>query len=187
MIDVSSYQDNIDWSKVYASGVRRAYIKITEGLTVTDQAASRNLKNAREAGLQVGVYHYAHPSNSTLAEAARFLRISSGALHAGDLPPALDLEVTEGHSWEYVNDWKAQWFAAVDHQIGCRAVFYSYYYFWKQMVLYPDRPVWGAWLGASPAPTAWTFQQYSFTGTVPGISGHVDLDRLLKPECPVIP
>jgi len=187
MIDVYEGNGPIDWQRVYNDGVRRAYIKLSEGTDHLDARCKHNLRDARLLGIQVGVYHYAGSSNahvlrSPVAEARFFLRnaLANGAFKPGDLPPALDLEETYGHPWAFLNDWKAQWFAAVDAEVGCRAAFYSYYYFWKQMTLYPDRPVWGAALGATfvPPPT-WAIHQYSFTGTVPGITGHVDLDRVL--------
>lgn len=190
MIDVSSYQGVIDWGKVFDSGQRHAYVKWGEwwnGSYHVDVQAKRNLRECRKHGVGVGVYFFAHPSRSPVESARWFLRSTAGELHPGDLPPALDLEVSEGHTWPYLNDWKAQWFAAVDDAIGCRAVFYSYWYFWKQMQLYADRPVWGAALGkAFVPPASWAIHQYSFTGTVPGIAGHVDMDKILH-DIPSIP
>ena len=189
MIDVSSYQGRVDWRKVKAAGQERAYIKLSEGLALVDLDAARNLANARDAGVQVGVYHFAHPENAPHREAAAFLSAAHEHLLAGDLRPALDLETTAGHDWAYLNDWKAQWFAIVDAGIGCRAVFYSYWYYWKQMKLYPDRPVWGAYIGHSPGmlPPSWAFRQWSFTGRVDGISGAVDLSSALWHIVPTIP
>lgn len=178
MIDVSDNNGVIEWEKVRTSGQKRAYIKASEGVSVVDSQFGRNVKKARESGIQVGVYHYAHPSNPPHREAAHFLAVAGPHLHAGDLRPALDLEVTEGHSWEYVNEWKAQWFAVVDDHIGALAVFYSYWYFWKHMRLHKERPVWGAYVGKSPPEWAeWAMWQWSFTGRVDGIGGVVDLDR----------
>lgn len=187
MIDVSSYQGVIEWEKVRADGVTHAYIKATEGMTRVDETMARNLVLARAAGVVPGLYHYGHPSNPPHKEAAFFLECAYGHLLTGDLRPALDLEVTEGHSWEYLNDWKAQWLAVVDQHVGALCTFYSYWYFWKKMTLYEARPVWGAYVGkAIPAGTEWTIWQYSFTGRVDGIRGAVDLDRPLKP-LPLIP
>jgi lysozyme len=186
MIDVSNRQGAIDWAKVKASGVERAYLKATEGVSFHDGTLLRNTQQARQAGVQVGFYHFAHPSNSPLQEARFFLAIARNLIRAGDMPPALDLELAEGHDVAYLNGWKSQWLAAVDAAVPCdrphSTVFYSYYYFWKTMVLYPERPVWGAGYGAGFAPPpAWSIWQYSSTGHVPGINGYVDLDKPLKP------
>jgi lysozyme len=185
MIDVSEYQGKIDWHKVYGAGVRHAYIKFGENFRV-DSFAAANVRGARAANVNVGLYFYAHPSNSPLQEARWFLRNADPYLHDGDLPPALDLEVAEGHDWPYLNEWKATWFAAVDPAVGCRATFYSNRYFLGHMTLFPDRPIWGA--APDPAftpPDRWSFHQYSFTGSCLGIGGHVDLDRVLKLSPPI--
>lgn len=191
MIDVSEYQSEPDWSAVYEhGGIRHAFIRLMEKHTInglvtghTDRQYARNVKEARAAGVNIGLYMYADPNEAPHASARDFLRAAGKQLRPGDLPPALDLEVTQHHSWEYLNDWKAQWFAIVDAHIGVRATFYSYWYFWKQMHLFEDRPVWGAAV-QSPGqhfepPKSWAFHQYSFTGSVIGIHGHVDLSRIL--------
>lgn len=178
MIDVSDNNGVIEWEKVRKAGQERAYIKATEGVSVVDSRFEWNVRQARANGIQVGVYHYALPSNAPHREAAHFLAVTGPHLRAGDLRPALDLEVTEGHSWEYVNAWKAQWFAVVDDHIDCLTVFYSYWSFWKHMRLYEERPVWGAYVGKQlPAGTKWDVWQYRFTGRIDGIRGNVDLDR----------
>lgn len=185
MIDVSEYQGLVDWPAVKQSGVLRAYVKATEGTTLVDKFVAQNVTAARAAGIQVGLYHYAHPANSPLDEARHFLNTTAKLRKGGDLAPALDLELADGHSWEYLNGWKAQFMALVDDAVPCTqlysTVFYSYFYFWKNMILYPDRPVWGAGYGPQfTPPNTWSVHQYSSTGTVPGIRGSVDLDRLLK-------
>ena len=183
-VDVSSYQGAVDWDKVYAAGVRRAYVKWGEfysGQYRLDVRALRNLGEARRIGVEVGVYFFAHPSRPPQESARWFLRSAQAQLQAGDLPPALDLEVQEGIGWPELNDWKAAWFAAVDGEVDCRCVFYSYRSFIDRMVLYPDRPVWGAAPDRGFVPPArWSIHQYSFTGRVDGISTAVDLDRFLK-------
>ncbi len=192
MIDVSKYQGVIHWPKVKAAGHGRAYIKLSEGLSGIDEGidprAISNVHHARAAGVQVGLYYFAHPEHAPHRSAADFLRLADGHLLHGDLPPALDLETTAGHDWHYLNDWKAQWFAVVDAHVGRLAVFYSYWYFWKQMRLYPERPVWGAFYGRMPfrPPRSWAFRQWSSTGRVDGIGGAVDLDTALWHTVPTI-
>lgn len=181
MIDVSEYQGQVDWRTAHEKGgVDRAYIKFGERTRI-DPWAARHIIGARAAGVQIGLYYYGHPSLSARQEAAWFLRYAGHYLQSGDLPPALDLEIAEGHDWPYLNAWKATFLQALDHAVGVRSVFYSYFAFWKRMELYADRPVWGADLNPGfTAPPTWAFHQYSFTGTVPGVSGHVDLDQVLR-------
>ena len=193
MIDASPYQRSPNWQQVKEAGHLCAYLKASEGLaSSTEPWLSTQLHDARHAGIQVGLYHYAGDSVARVLhpphrEAAHFLEIAGPHLLDGDVRPALDLEETYGHTWEYLNDWKAQWLAVVDQHIQSLAVFYSYWYFLKQMRLYATRPVWGAYVGPEPpAGTDWWLWQYSFNGAVRGIQGRVDLDRVLGPV-PTIP
>ena len=186
MIDVSQWQGVIDWKQVADHGVQRAFVKLGQFYSRSgydhDPYALENLAGARAHGIATGVYWFASPANAPHREAAAFLRLYEPHLRSSDILPALDLETTGGHDWGYLNDWKAQWFAVVDSHIGKRCFFYSYWYFWKQMRLYADRPVWGAATGAGFRPPAsWTLWQRSFTGTVPGIVGHVDMSTPLRP------
>jgi len=80
---------------------------------VEDVKALQNLRHARDAGIEVGVYFFAHPFESPRVAASRFCVLQADIFLKGDLPPALDLEEMQGHSWEFLNDWKTQWFAAV--------------------------------------------------------------------------
>lgn len=176
MIDVSGNNGRVDWRKVAASGVAHAYVKATEGVSFVDPRLVANCRDAHAAGVTVGLYHFAHPSNPPHREAAHFLRSVAGLVAFVGMVPMLDLELTEGLGWTYLDAWKAQWFAAVDHELGQLAGFYSYYYYWKLMHLLEGRPVWGAAYGAHfTAPSSWTLRQYSARGRVPGVSGPVDL------------
>lgn len=190
MIDVYEGQGRIDWAKVKASGVERAYIKFWESGYGLDHFALANIAQARTAGVQIGLYYFAHPRRSPHDQAHEFLYNASDYLLPGDLPPALDLEVTDGFGWLYLNDWKSQWLAEVDAGIGGEhlTVFYSYYYFWKNLTFWPDRPIWGAGSGNGfQPPGTWTFWQYGL-GDVPGVQNNpCDLDKLLAATVPVLP
>lgn len=190
MIDVSSYQETVDWQTVKDAGVQRAYIKLGEDGVGVDPMAIVNIHHARAVGVTPGWYWFAHPGTHTPADSsAAFLAASHGHLLPGDLPPALDLEVTEGRSLSYLSSWKGDWFGPVDKTIGTRAVIYLDLWFYNSPIgqsLYPDRPVWIAHPATLDAATrdrafCWQYGQ----GRVPGISGAVDLDEILHPDRPV--
>lgn len=192
MIDVSDNQGPIDWHMVRESGVERAYIKLGEGLTEVDTQALANIHHARAATVQIGLYYFAHPSGDPESAASRFLELAHGHLLAGDLVPALDLEVTEGRSLPQLAAWKAAWFAVVDAAVGAESCFYSYRSMLNYMYphLKPERPVWGAAPGGvltAFEAGRWAFHQYTFQGRCPGIAGHVDEDLLVAAAPPVIP
>ncbi|MDD3030721.1 MAG: GH25 family lysozyme, partial [Alphaproteobacteria bacterium] len=74
-IDVSHWEGTPDFKKVKAAGRNFVIVKLTNGLTVDAQAAN-NIKNAKAAGLDVGVYHFSTALNVTQAreQAAFFIK-----------------------------------------------------------------------------------------------------------------
>lgn len=68
-IDVSAYQENIDWQKVADSGVEMAMIRAAfrgwgqAGVIKEDEYAHQNLQGADEAGLTVGVYFFSQATS----------------------------------------------------------------------------------------------------------------------------
>ncbi|RBN38619.1 autolysin, partial [Priestia megaterium] len=68
VIDVSHHNGTFDWAKVASDGVKGAYIKLTEGTTFLDKKSYDNYIGAKNAGLRVGFYHFAHADNDPIAE-----------------------------------------------------------------------------------------------------------------------
>ena len=57
-IDISHWQNNIDFSKVKNSGIEIVYIKATEGRTHIDPYLETNYRNAKANNLKIGFYHF---------------------------------------------------------------------------------------------------------------------------------
>lgn len=100
-IDVSRWQDNIDWSNlksITGDGdtlkFHFAFIKATEGMWLEDPVFKDNWKNARKNKIIRGAYHYFLPNTDARLQAANFT--SSVSLQSGDLPPVVDIEETNG-------------------------------------------------------------------------------------------
>jgi GH25 family lysozyme M1 (1,4-beta-N-acetylmuramidase) len=192
-IDVSRYQDAIDWAGVASAGKRFAIMRATLGDTYLDPTYATNHAGARAAGLQVSAYHFATPSSSpgdAALEADWFVR--NAALLPGDLVPALDLEQTGGLAVSDLQAWVGTWLGEVTARLGVRPMIYTSPNFWKNSMgdttMFADQGysvLWIAhWATSSPTVPAanwggqgWTFWQYSNCGSVTGISGCVDLDR----------
>jgi len=68
-VDVSVYQEDIDWQQVKASGVDFAMIRVgfrgygPSGIVSEDSRFRENITGALEAGLQVGVYFFSQATN----------------------------------------------------------------------------------------------------------------------------
>ncbi len=106
-----------------------------------------------------------------------------------DLPPVLDLEERGGLAPDALDRWVAEWTDTVVARTGRRPIVYTGPHFWADAMAgsghFADSPLWYAHHtdADDPGPvfggwTAWTLWQWSDTGSVPGISVVVDLDRL---------
>ena len=91
-IDASHHQGAIDWQAVADDGVSFAYLKATEGTTYTDPTFAAHRAEAQDLGIDVGGYHYFQLCSSGADQAGHFASVL-GKLGAGDLPPAIDLEL----------------------------------------------------------------------------------------------
>ena len=193
-IDVSHWQGTIDWTSVAASGKRFAYMKASEGTDLVDTTYAGHRAQAKALGMYVGAYHFARPDRTpgdSIAEADYFLAMSQ--LVAGDLLPVLDLEVTGGLAPTELQEWVKGYMGRIYERTGVRGVIYTSPSFWRNSMAdtnwfaaYGHRTLWVAHWTTGPAPsvpggnwagTGWTFWQYTSSGTVPGISGRVDLNR----------
>ena len=136
-IDVSKYQNIIDWESVKSMNInnvqiRFAFIKATEGLGNEDPQFSRNWKKARGAGMTRGAYHYFLATKSGRAQAENF--INSVNLQAGDLPPVLDIEQTYGVSPDKVRERAKEWLEAIQTYYGVLPVIYTNVEFYKKFL-----------------------------------------------------
>ncbi|NCF00070.1 GH25 family lysozyme [Emergencia sp. 1XD21-10] len=101
-IDVSEYQQQIDWAKVKRQGIDYAYIRVgfsylaSPHRTNTDSYFEYNYKEARANDIMVGVYYYSTATSPTEAqkEAKYVLDVLDG--RELDLPVAYDFEMPSG-------------------------------------------------------------------------------------------
>lgn len=192
-IDVSHWNGTIDWSQVASSGKRFAMIKATDGRTGVDPTYTQNRQGAVAAGLKVSAYHFAEPDPSTgdaVAEADHF--VDTAGIGVGNIIPALDLERNQYNlSAGELIAWTQDWLDEVKARTGISPMIYTGPYRWSTVMgdteHFADEGfrLWLAhWTTGSPWVPAndwgghgWTFWQYTDCGTVPGISGGVDLDH----------
>lgn len=96
-IDVSTWQNNIDWNKVKNSGIDFAIIRSGWGYSgdgEVDKYFIQNIRNAKNAGIKVGVYHYSYSESVENArqEAEYCLDIVKSSGIKLDLPIYFDIE-----------------------------------------------------------------------------------------------
>lgn len=185
-IDVSHYQGRIDWDRVAGDGnVKFAYIKATEGSDLVDEYYERNLRGARRAGIPVGVYHFYRPNASLVTQLQNFRTTVEPWQH--DLIPVIDVEKRGKGSLSQFQRGLRAFLKEVEQFYGVKPIIYTGVNFYAKYLegqftgyrfmvaryaeefpgLSEDVPI-----------VLW---QYSSTGRVDGIKGHVDrsvfLDR----------
>lgn len=185
-IDVSHYNGVVDWKKVADSGIAFAYVKATEGTQTKDPQFSANYAGVKDNGLLRGAYHFFHPSLDAKAQSANFLQLVS-ILGAGDLPPALDVEIAENQNASTIAKGVQQWLDLVETALGRTPIIYTGASFWNANVgktgNFAKYPLWVAHYTSKPSPnipsafTDYTLWQYSESGSVAGITGTTDLNR----------
>ena len=91
-IDVSVWNETVNWSLVKQQGVKFAMVRSGYGTAAKDKQFEANYSGARNQGIRVGVYHYSYATNVTqaLQEADSVIRILNG--RSLDLPVAFDIE-----------------------------------------------------------------------------------------------
>ncbi len=183
-IDVSKYQDIINWESVRAMEIESikigfAFIKATEGNGNKDRYFNRNWKKAKEAGVTRGAYHFFLATKSGRIQAENF--IENVSLESGDLPPVLDVEQSYGVSEIKLRERVKEFLQVIENHYGIRPVIYTNVDFYKQYLEegFDDYPLWVAHYLQKERPRIyrpWQFWQHSETGRVNGIYSRVDFN-----------
>lgn len=190
-IDVSRYQGAIDWAQVAATGYKGAMLKTVstnrkfskraDGLYI-DPTFEDNYKNARAAGLDVGVYYYTYATSEAMADAE--LALVRQAVYGKELtlPVAVDVEENELKPMSTLDLTNLTAYALEQvEKMGFYAQLYTYtgYKYELDMARLSSR--WDVWLADYTGKTPkvdfkYNAHQHTSKGSVPGISGNVDLN-----------
>ena len=183
-IDVSRYQEMIDWQSVKEMEVKDVrigfvFIKATEGNISIDPFFKRNWKKAKDAALPRGAYHFFLATKSGKAQAQNF--INRVELKPGDLPPVLDVEQTYGVTSKKLRERVLDWLVTVEMHYGVKPILYTNVDFYKQNLKdeFDRYPLWVAHYLQKEKPRIyrdWHFWQYSEMGRVNGILSRVDFN-----------
>lgn len=189
-VDVSSWQGNqIDWnqvSTVASFAIVRAGYRGASGRAAEDTCAVRNVNAAKSAGMQVGLYFYSIATNIFQAMEEADVAVNVANKCGGvSLPIYFDMEDNRVASLSR-QDKTAIANAFIDrvHSYGYNAGFYSYLYWMKDQMdmngLRSDS-VWVAQYNNTCTYTGkYDFWQYTSQGSVPGISGNVDMNKRIR-------
>lgn len=190
-IDVSRYQGTIDWAQVAAAGYKGAMLKTvstnyklskrSDGLYI-DPTFETNYRNARAAGLDVGVYYYTYATSEAMADAELALLRQAVYGKEFSLPVCVDVEENKLKPMSTLDLTNLTAYALEQvEKMGFYAQLYTYtgYKYELDMARLSSR--WDVWLadytGDPPAVTfKYNAHQHTSKGSVPGIAGNVDLN-----------
>ena len=188
-IDISRWQEDVDFEKVKAAGCEFVYMRIgglDDGELYTDRYYAKNIAGAKAAGLMVGIYWHAEESNPQEVKASvdylmsvlngveldfpiaydweDFLHFENYGMNISDLNNNLDVFVDEINAWGY------------------KACLYNSKYYLE--TIWPSaakHPLWLAhYVSSTNYQGSFFMWQHGCTGRIDGINGDVDLDVLYK-------
>ncbi|WP_024860318.1 GH25 family lysozyme [Ruminococcus flavefaciens] len=185
-IDVSAWQTNVDYNAVKAAGCSFVIIRVGyfySEITMDDYFRD-NIKNATDAGLDVGVYFYTTDNTQEgVREHARWIAEQVKGYEL-QMPVAFDWEEFANFqkyhmSIKDINDVYAA-FADEIEKCGYSAMLYSsknfLYNIWNEETK-SSHPVWLAhFIDRTDYDGEYAIWQASAYGHIPGINGDVDMD-----------
>lgn len=189
-IDVSEFQGDIDWKAIKADGIDFVMIRLgfrgsETGKLVLDSMFKENLKNAKRAGLDVGVYFFSQAVTPKEAiEEARYVmkHIRGKGVH---YPVAFDMEPIDGteRAAKLKKEEKteiADAFCQIIDRNGHTPMIYGNPKWMRKHIDLSYLSDYDKWLAHYDDKTNYksefTMWQYTDSGTVDGIDGPVDMN-----------
>lgn len=178
-IDISHHNGrDIDFGAVAGAGYRFVYIKASEGTDYKDRHFVDNIRRAREAGLDVGVYHFFRFDTDGEMQAINLLH----SLHNRniDLPVAIDIEEWGNPDGEGTSRIIGRLRAMLDvlEREGVDVIIYTNKDGYDRFVRgnFDSYPLWLSSFTRPDRDIGMLLWQHSHSGSVPGIPGKTDLN-----------
>lgn len=187
-VDVSSHQGNVDWSSLWAAGVKWAYVKATEGTSYKNTFFVQQYNGAYDAGMIRGTYHFAVPDKSSGTAQADYFVDNGGGWSADGrtLPGVLDIEwnpygaACYGKTPAAMVAWIQDFLTRYKARTGRAAVVYTATSWWTQCTgghagFGATNPLWIARYDSTPGPlpAGWsTYAMWQYTSSGPIVGDH---------------
>lgn len=190
-VDVSTWQDTVDWEKAKKAGVEFAMIRIGFGHNrknqiVMDNQYKKNIENAKKAGIPVGVYFFSYAKDVYEAR--------EQAQYVVNTLDGITLELPIAFDWENWNNFNSYNISLTDINLiadafinevtkhGYQGTLYSSKYYLENIWDVGSKDTWLAHYTSEKSSYSkpYTMWQFSSRGKVDGINGVVDLNVLYK-------
>ena len=192
--DVSQWNGSVDMNKAKKSGknfviIRSSYGNVAAYPAQEDRQFRNNVKKAKAAGLNFGIYHYAYATtvSGMQAEARGFVKLLN-SIKPIPYFVALDIEESsQARMSQSALQSIIKAFIDVVEKAGYFCALYSYEGLLSKLSpSFRNRyAIWCANISRNPS-INYGVHQYSFTGKVNGIAGSVDLNKTTKNYASII-
>jgi lysozyme len=199
-VDIYDGTGTVDWNAARTDGIAFAIMKATQGDYNTQQSFTTQWTGTKAAGVVRGAYHFFDTTIDGIAQANHFLTVM-GQLVPGDLPPMLDIECPDGdpncmyqggsgdETASVIHQRMWDWIHTVEQATGRKPLIYTFSSYFSSngvdttgLDAYPLFIAYPTTQNCFNVPTPWAkavVWQWSWTGSVSGISSQVDRDRFL--------
>lgn len=186
VIDVSKWQENINWKKVKEAGINYAMLRLgtqkaVDKESVVDAYFEQNIKNAQANGIKVGVYYYSYANDIEDAEEQAEWVIEKLKDYDLDLPVAFDWEC-----FKYFNDFNisihdlneiGRTFLDKVKNAGYDTVNYGSKNYLEALWDIKEHKTWLAhYTSNTDYSKDYIMWQFTSSGRIPGINGNVDVN-----------
>jgi lysozyme len=185
-VDVSRWQGDIDWPTLRTQGANFVYIKATDGGDHLDPMFKKNWREAHQAGLKRGAYHFFYCCRVASEQADWFIRNVPKV--EGALPPVIDVEYNGQSSCkrrlspEKRREKMQVFMDRLEAHYGQRPVIYTAPDFYADNLRghFKNYPFWLRAVAEHPSKVYpgrdFVFWQYSGSGLSQGVKGKIDLN-----------
>ena len=191
-VDVSTYQANIDMNKLKEQNIKFIFIKATEGSTMQDDRFSENWKNAKDAELLSGAYHFFSYDSEGKTQAENFIN-TVGSDIKGRLLPVVDVEYygdkeqNPPEKADVVRELKV-FLGMLEEEYGVKPLIYTRSEIYDKYIK-GEFDEYKKWISSFYSPISWNYKdewyiwQYLNRGELEGYTGgekYIDLNVLNK-------
>ncbi len=186
-IDVSHYQNKVNWKQVKSDSIDFVFMKATEGKNFLDPRFFANWRSTKKEKFVRGAYHFYRPSVLSSLQAKHFIKVVK--LSKGDFPPVLDLEVSDNRPKPIIIKGVKNWLKIIEAHYGVKPIIYVNRNWYDEIIKdnFSDYTIWMAAYRTFPKPRLsdnkqWNIWQYTNKGRINGIEGAVDLNVFYSSE-----
>jgi lysozyme len=182
-IDISEYQEDINWEKLKTIedrvNIDFIIIRATAGNDKLDSKFQKNWKKANQFNFIKGAYHYYRPNENSIEQANHFIKHVQ--LKKGDFPPILDIEkLPKTQSIDSLKIGLKRWLNKIENHYGVKPIIYSGESYYNDF-LHNEFKDYKFWIANYNFQETTHYQdcmmwQFSEKGTVEGVNTPVDLN-----------